>query len=61
MQKNENSLQQTILKDREAMLQAGLLASLEILKNEFGFDTDKLNKFSRLYIPALKNNLNNKK
>lgn len=57
MFKNERSLQQSIAKDREALLQAGLLASMEILKNEFGFDTDKLNKFAEAYLPALKNNL----
>lgn len=60
MKKNEKNLQQTIVKDREAILQAGLLASLEILKNEFGFDEEQLNKFAGAYLPALKNNLKSK-
>lgn len=57
MARNEKNLQQTIVKDREALLQAGLLASMEILKDEFGFDTEKLNKFAEAYLPALKKNL----
>jgi hypothetical protein len=61
MKKNEKDLQQSIIKDREAILQAGLLASMEILKDEFGFDEVKLKKFADAYLPALKNNLNPKK
>jgi len=61
MPKNEMNLQRTIVKDREALLQAGLLASMEILKNEFGFDQQKLGKFADLYLPTLKKNLGGKK
>lgn len=60
MSKNEKDFMQTIIKDREALLQAGLLTSMEILKNDFGFDTEKLNKFAEAYLPALKKNFKNK-
>lgn len=61
MQKDKFNLEKTIIKDREALLQAGVLASMEILKDHFGFTQEQLNKFAELYVPTLQSNLKGNK
>lgn len=51
------SIQQMIIDDRKALLTASLLASMEILKEDFGFTQEQLQKFSDKYIPAVQKNL----
>lgn len=59
MAKNKN-FAQTIVDDRKAIMIAGMLASMEVLKDEFGFNQEQLNKFAEKYTPALNKNLKGK-
>jgi hypothetical protein len=57
MPKNKNYLPQTIIEDRKKIIIAGMLTSMEILKNEFGFTEKQINKFADLYTPTLDKHL----
>lgn len=44
----------------ESVMATCLVSSVEILKNDFGFTKEQLNKFADKFVPTLKKNLNNK-
>lgn len=46
-----------VAKDREALLTASMLGSMQILKNDFGFTQEQLTSFAEKWIPAVKANL----
>ena len=47
-------------KDRENLLITSALSAMEVLKDEFGFTQEQLNKFTEKYTPALNKNLKGK-
>jgi hypothetical protein len=51
---------ENIKKDRENLLAISMISSLEVLKNEFGFSQEQLNKFAEKYTPTLGKNLKGK-
>lgn len=54
--KNNNFLQK-IVEDRRIIMTAGMIAAMEVLKSDFNFTPDQLNKFAEKYTPALRKNL----
>jgi type III secretory pathway component EscS len=55
------NFQQTIIQDRQALLQASLLAALEVLKTNYNFTGEQLQEFSEKYVSTFTKNSKAKK